>query len=340
MSKLFIVGHPGHYGGAASELAHQIKLWHRSFPEIELNLIPTMENCHNEPMYQEMLDIGIKYHGARDYSAISKEDAIINFCSKEYLQDLDIINRQTNRVMWVNCMTFLFDDEMRQGEKGLISHFLYQRDEVLCGHKHFLQELGTTGRFMRFSPYFDDSNMDFSVKDQEKTHIGRISRQDADKFSINTLHIYEYIVSPKMKEGHFLGFDDRSKAKIGKPFDWIKTYTSHRVLPVKDFYNQVDFIVQPMDTVENLPRIGFEAMFSGKPLVVDNKGGWKTLIEHGHSGFLCNHARDFIYWGSRLAYEPELRSMVAQNARKRAMEMASLEVSTESWRKVFESVFN
>jgi glycosyltransferase involved in cell wall biosynthesis len=81
-------------------------------------------------------------------------------------------------------------------------------------------------------------------------------------------------------------------------------------------------------------------MFSGKPLVVDNRGGWQTMIEHGHSGFLCNHERDFIYYGSRLAYDFDLRMKIAENARQRAIEMASLEVSRESWKKIFESVFN
>lgn len=340
MRKLFIVGFPGLYGGAATELNSQIVLWNKSFPEIELNIIPTMQNSQNEPLHDNMVGIGVKIHGCRDYSMISHEDAVINFCSSEFLNDLDLINLQTKRVMWVNCMTFLFPKEKEQASKGLISHYLYQRDGVLKDHKRWLEVLGAKGEFMTFAPFFDDTNLEFSVKEQERVHIGRISRQDADKFSINTLHIYEYIVSPKMKQGHFLGFDQRSESKIGKPHDWIKTYKDHREFSVSKFYDQVDFVVQPTDTTENLPRIGFEAQYSGKPLVVDNRGGWQTLIEHKHSGFLCDTPRDFIYWGSRLAYEPDLRLRIAENARKRAIELSGLEVSTESWKKVFESVYN
>lgn len=340
MARLFIVGHPGLYGGARTELHSQVTLWRIAFPEIELHIIPTSEGVTSEPLYLECLRNGIQYHNVRDYYEINHDDAVINFCSKEFLLDLEKINRRTKRVAFVNCMTFLFPEEQRQASKGLIGFHLYQREGVLKDHKKELQSIGATGEFLQFAPYFDASKLEFSVKDQAKTHIGRISRQDPDKFAANTLHIYEYIVSPKLKQGHFLGFDDRSKKKIGQPYSWIKTYWDQKQLSVIDFYDTVDFIVQPTDTMENLPRVGFEAMMSGKPLVVDNRGGWKTLIEHNVSGFLCNNARDFIYHSSRLAYEDDLRLRIAENARKRAIELSSLEVSAASWKKVFERLFN
>src|SRR5688572_21249339 len=131
MRKLFIVGHNGLYGGAATELDSQMTLWVESFPDIELNIIPTMEGFQNEPLYKKNIENGVKYHGCRDYSMVSNEDAVINFCSSEFLNDLYMINLQTKRVMWVNCMTFLFQKEKEQAVKGLISHFLYQRDGVL-----------------------------------------------------------------------------------------------------------------------------------------------------------------------------------------------------------------
>lgn len=340
MRRLFIVGMCSQYGGAGSELLHQIVLWHQCFKDIELHIIPTMQGVENEPLYRKMVAMGIKFHGCRDYSEVTKDDAIINFCSSQFLDDLVNINYQTKRTCFTNCMTFLFPKEKEAASQGLISHFLYQRDGVLQAHRTALQLLGSDAEFLLIQPYFDSSGFKFSVKDQDKTHIGRISRQDSDKFSKNTLHIYEYIVSPKMKQGHFLGFDERSKAKIGPPYDWIKTYKDQTELPVEKFYDTVDFIVQSTDTTENLPRIGFEAMMTGKPLVVDNRGGWKHMIEHGKTGFLCNHERDFIYFGSRLAYDLDLRDKIAHAAYKSAQDMASMEVSKASWQKVFDSLFS
>ncbi len=340
MKNLFIVGHPSEYGGAGSELYCQIKLWKKAFPDIQLWIIPTMQNVFNEPLYREMLNLGIEYCDVRDYSVIESEDAVINFCSSQFLDDLEEINKFTKRVMWVNCMTYVFANEKKKAKENLISHYLYQRDGVLKDHQRIIEKVGGVAKFIRFNPYFDSEKLAFSVKDSEKTNIGRISRADADKFAKSTLHIYEYIVSPKVKHGHFLGFSSKSQEKIGKPHSWITTYANQHALSVKDFYNTVDFIVQPTDTTENLPRIGFEAMYSGKPLVVDNRGGWQTMIEHGVSGFLCDTPRDFIYWGSRLSYEPELREQIAHKAKERAEEVSSFEVSKESWAKVFEDVFN
>lgn len=337
--KLFIVGHPGHYGGAASELNSQVKLWHKGFPELELHIIPTMVGYQMEATYQAMLDLGIVYHPPMDFSAITADDAVINFCSSEFLDNLELINQFTKRTVWVNCMTYLFDLEKKQAKHNLIAHYLYQRPQIRDDHQKVLKKLGANTNFQHFIPYFDDESLEFSVKEQEHTHIGRISRQDADKFSKDTLHIYEYITSPKWKQGHFLGWGANSLSKIGQPPGWIKTYTNQREFSVKSFYDTVDFIVQPTDTTENLPRIGFEAMHSGKPLVVDNRGGWQYMINHKVDGFLCDTPRDFIYYGTRLAFEPELRQEIAINAKKKALELSSFESSKESWEKVFEKVY-
>lgn len=338
MRNLFILGHPGLYGGAATELHHQIMLWEEAFPDIRLHLIPTMQGYQNEPLYQKMVSMGVKYYKPLDFSAITKDDAIINFCSSHFLSNLDTITKYTDKTIFVNCMTFLFDDEKKNCDK--IKFQLYQRPQIRDEHESILRNHGSKAEFIHFHPYFCPDGWEFSVKDQQKTNIGRISRQDTDKFSKDVLHIYEYIVSPKMKEGYFLGFDHRSEKKIGKPMSWIKTFKDQNVLPVKNFYNLIDFIVQSTDTKENWPRIGFEAMFSGKPLVVDNRGGWQYMIDHGVNGFLCNHARDFIYYGSRLSYDLDLRQKIAENALKKAQELSSFEVSRDSWKKVFDRVYN
>lgn len=338
--KLFILGFPSYYGGAGSELLHQIHLWVKAFPEIKLYIIPTQQGFENEPLYQEMIQLGITIEKCMDFNNVSPKDALINFCSAALLENLEHIHQFTNNIIFVNCMTWLFKLEKKHAAKNYIKYYLYQRPQIRDEHQKELQNYGSKANFLHFIPYFEPNGWELSIKDQEFTNIGRISRQDADKFSSNTLHIYEYITSPKLKQGHFLGFDFRSQQKIGKPYDWIKTYKDQNDLSVKGFYDKIDFIVQPTDTTENWPRIGFEAMYSGKPLVVDNRGGWQYMIEHGHTGFLCNTQQDFIYWGTRLAYEYDLRQFIARNALKRAKELSSFEASKASWQKIFEQVYS
>lgn len=342
MRRLFIVGHPGLYGGAATELHHQIIAWRLAFPSIKLHIIPTDPGFRNEPLYSSMYEMGIVYEEPRDYSNIEKDDAVINFCSSIFLKDLELINERTKRVAWVNCMTYVFDEEKEKAHKNLISHYLYQRSEVRDDHKSILVGLGSDPKrteFMVFNPYYHKNNINFIQTEGEFTHIGHISRADESKFSRDTLHIYEYILSPKYKRGHFLGWKPSIANKIGKPYGWIKTYENQNHLPVDKFYMEVDMIVQPTDTTENLPRIGFEAMEYGVPLVVDNRGGWRHLIEHGKSGFLCSKPSEFAYWGSRLAFEPELRDRISLGARARLDELASIEISSASWTLVFDSLY-
>lgn len=344
MRRLFIYGYPGLYGGAGTELHHQIKIW-KEIPDLELHIIPTAASFTHEPLYPEMKSLEITHHEAHDFSQITPDDAIINFCGEDFLNRIDEIYERTKKTIFVNCMTWIFQDRNKKSNEltahrdNKISFSLYQRDEVRDAHRALLKHAGSKAEFLHFCPYFDSSGWEFSVKNQEETHIGHISRADADKFSKHTLHIYEYITSPKWKVAHFLGFGPQSEKKIGKPYGWIKTYASHRVFPTKDFYKTVDFIIQPTDTNENWPRIGFEAMFTGVPLVVDNRGGWRTMIEHRKTGFLCDTPKDFIYWGTRLSYEPELVKEIAHNALKKAEQLGGKEKSKASWEEVFSKVW-
>lgn len=339
MPKLYSYGFPGLYAGASTELHHQFHAWSK-IHEIDLAIIPQNHGYKNEPLYKEMLDLGVEITEPHQFARVKPEDAVINFCSDLFLDNVPHIEQFTKRTIFVNCMTWLFKDEKKRHTEGHIGFSLYQRPQILMDHEQELRLLGSKADFLHFVPYFHAKNFDYQVKDDEYTHIGRISRDDKDKYtSLNGL-IYDRIVSPKLKRGHYMGYGAKALSVTGELPKWITTYANQSKLPVRDFYNLVDFIVQPTNTTENWPRIGLESMWTGKPLVVDNRGGWQYMIDHGKTGFLCNNERDFIYWGSRLAYEPELRNTIAENAYQKAQEISSLEASVASWRKVFERVFN
>lgn len=349
MPKLFIYGFPGQYAGASTELHHQIYVW-KQIAGLELAIIPNQAGWKSEPLLKEMQDLGITIYDAHKFGAVKPEDAVINFCSSAFLSNVGHISQFTKRTIFVNCMTYIFEnlrdhthDEIGMHQRKEIGFSLYQRPQVLEEHEKILREHGSTAEFLHFYPYFNAEHLDFSVKDQEFTQIGRISRDAKDKYTPYNSHIYNGIIAPKPKRGHWLGFGSNAMSVTGDPPEWVKTYVNQTRLPVRDFYNLVDFIVQPTNTKhckENWPRIGLESMYAGKPLVVDNHGGWQHMIEHGVTGFLCNHERDFMYWGTRLAYEPELRERIANNAKERAVEFSGMDVSRASWERVFERVFN
>jgi hypothetical protein len=338
LKRLFVMGFPGLYGGAGTELHHQILIWRQM--GMEVHLIPSWPPV-SEPLLPEMHGLGVVVHPPNDFSAISEGDPVLGFCNSDFLDALPEIHKRTKRTIFVNCMTWLFDKERESMARGLIGMFLYQNPSVREKHMPELQSLNPSAetRFCVFKPYFEASRFHFiQERSSEFFGCGRISRADADKFSANTLHIYEYFVAPVWKRGLFLGFDERSQNKIGQPYDWIRTARDQNEVSQGEFYAHCEIILQPTDTTENWPRIGFEAMASGSVLIVDNRGGWQQMVEHGKTGWLCNHERDFIYYASKMAYEKNLRQEMAEAARQRGLLLGGFQASTESWEEIFEEI--
>lgn len=341
LKRLFVLGFPGYYGGAGTELHHQIIVWRKM--GMEVHLIPTGDWSGQETMLLEMAALGVTVHARGDWTALEKEDVLISFCNAEFLYSLPEIRKRTKRTVFVNCMTWLFSEEKSGMETGYIAMFLYQNEEVRQKNMPVLKALNDDPaiKFMTFKPYFHNESFPFiRERDEEFFGCGRISRQDADKYAKNTLRIYEYFVAPVFKRALFLGFGQRSQNKIGKPYAWIKTALNQNEVSQQDFYKHCKIVLQPTDTTENWPRIGFEAMASGSVLIVDNRGGWRQMVEHGKTGWLCDHERDFIYYASKMAYEPNLREDMAAAARERGLELGGLAASMESWEEVFEVMAN
>lgn len=335
IKRVFVNGFPSLYGGAGTELHHQIIVWSKL--GMEVHLVPSWD-YHTEPLYNEMVNLGVIMHAPGDWSAVQPGDPVLGFCNAEFLNSLPAIRRRTKRTVFVNCMTWLFDKEKEAMQNGDIAMFLYQNEAVRQNVMPILRKLNPNPavQFMTFKPYFHAEAFPFIVeRDTDQFGCGRISRQDADKFAANTLHIYDTFVAPVPKHGLFLGFDSRSEKKIGRPFDWIQIAHNQREVSQQAFYKHCRIVLQPTDTTENWPRVGFEAMASGSVLIVDNRGGWQQMVQHGKTGWLCNHERDFIYYASKMAYEPNLRDDMAEAARLRGLELGGLEVSMESWKEVF-----
>jgi glycosyltransferase involved in cell wall biosynthesis len=288
-----------------------------------------------------MISLGVTVHPAHDFSMVQPDDPVFGFCNAEFLNRLPEIRRQTRRTVFLNCMTWLFEREKERMAEGMIGMFLYQNEEVRRNQMPVLRALNPDPeiRFLTFRPYFSSELFPFISERCDKYFgCGRISRQDADKFAANTLHIYEYFVAPKLKRAIFLGFDHRGEAKIGKPYDWIKVAADQTQVSQQEFYRHCEIVLQPSDTTENWPRVGFEAMSSGSVLIVDNRGGWKQMVKHGVTGWLCDHERDFIYYASKMAYELGFRADMAAAAKEHGESLGGLNASMQSWRDVFDQI--
>ena len=339
MTVLYIVGFPSLYGGAGAELYHQVRAWETL--GVVLHFIPTQKNVRKAALYGEMTERGHVIHDAYDWAAIPEDAPVISFCNEDFLAALPEIRKRTRRTVFVNCMTWLFGKEKEAMSRGDIALFLYQNDQVRQSVMPRLRALNgdPSIRFMTFRPYFDSSAFPY-VADRPADWFGagHISRQDEDKFSKDTWLIYEHFASPVPKRGTFLGFDARSAAKTGKPPDWVESFHDQKSLSQQEFYRRCHIVLQPTDTTENWPRVGFEAMASGSVLIVDKRGGWEQMIEHGRTGWLCESPGDFIACATKMAWEPHYREDMAAAARERGLALGGLEASQESWRQVFDVI--
>ena len=79
-------------------------------------------------------------------------------------------------------------------------------------------------------------------------------------------------------------------------------------------------------------------MASGSVLIVDNRGGWQQMIEHGKTGWLCDTPEDFITYATRMAHEPKERLAMARAARERLDQLAGENASQASWSGVLEAL--
>jgi hypothetical protein len=339
LHRIFVYGFPSLYGGAGTELHHQIIVWLHL--QIEVHLIPSTPIYRQLDLYAEMLKRGVVVHDFDEWEAIEAGDPVLGFCNAEFLENIELIHERSRRTVFANCMTWLFDAERQRMIEGKIGMFLYQNESVRQKNKPLLRELNDDPeiRYATFRPYFENSLFPYiSERNAETFGCGRISRKDGDKFAIDTLAIYEKFSSPKQKRGIFLGWDYRSEEKLGEAPKWIRTAGDQNECSQQDFYNHCDIVLQPTETTENWPRVGFEAMASGSVLIVDRRGGWEQMVVHGETGWLCDSPADFIKYASLMAHNPNLRLEMAERAFKRGEELGGLEASAASWQKIFEEM--
>lgn len=143
------------------------------------------------------------------------------------------------------------------------------------------------------------------------------------------------MTAPVLKEGLIVGWDHRTRNRIGRdPDSYIHT-VGEGGISQQEFYCNCEAVIMTTDTFENLPRVGFEAMSSGSVLVVDDRGGWQLQVDDGVTGWLCHDDREFVYKASRCAFEPEERDTMRRNARQKLETEWGLERAMESWSEVF-----
>lgn len=342
-SPLWIIGCPSYFGGADTELWDTMQLWAKA--GIPLRLTPTWvipdewrKKCHDIGV--EIVEVG-NPDGLRSLPKL-RGATVVSFCNGEFLKHAAIFRERECRIIWLGCMCWLFDAEKAHYKThGPFDTYIFQsehqKDTLLPQLAAFGIDENQThvihGPFnvdsFPYGPRPHAPNSEF--------YIGKLSRDDLGKFSSNLWPIYTRVPYAK-RRARVMGWSERVEGKLGKPPEWAETLPGCKET-AQAFLSSLHALV-PVNggAQENWPRVGLEAMSAGVPVVTQNQWGWREMIDHGRTGFLCDTDEDLAYYTAMLAYDEPLRLRITQNARAELVEkLANPATITEQWRSVLES---
>jgi hypothetical protein len=342
--RVFVMGYPGDLGGACTELWHTIKLW-RQFG-VEVGLIPTWLS---DPKWRAKVEaIGCETHAVKPSELDSipglAGSIVVGFCNSEFLAHAGQLRQLGCQLVWVNCMTFLFEQEKRfYAQHGLFDAFVFQSEFQRRELESLLAPFGYSpdaGHLIRGA--FDLTEFEFAPRPHNRGEVfvvGRMARPDTDKWSSNTWPIYSAIQYAN-KRALMLGMDQRTHEKLGAPplfADCLKPMA----ITVHQFLSTLHCLL-PINggARENWPRAGLEAMATGVPVVAQNEWGWREMIEHGVTGFLGSDDCELAHYTAMLAHDEELRLEIAGKARMRIeTELADPRTLWTKWQSLFRSLW-
>ena|GEM_PF-4342681 len=94
---------------------------------LDLRYTFSIQDFDNNLRAMRMEDRGCVVHTPCDWAACQGMH-VISYCNGEFLKNLETIKRYAKTATFVNCMTWLFDDEREMHRRGLIDVFMYQTD--------------------------------------------------------------------------------------------------------------------------------------------------------------------------------------------------------------------
>src|ERR1022692_718821 len=303
-NEIWVAGFPSYYGGADTELDHLIDLFRCI--EVEVHLVPMFGA--DARMKASVIDRGCHVHDYNDNIFAGR--TVLSMCNGTFLEKLPLIMQSGRpaKVIWFNCMTWLFDREKEAHRQGWIDYFgfesEYQRSLLVPQLELLAPVRGFTVR-----PFFNAARIEWRYRPWEGCYkIGRISRDDSHKFASDTWRIFDRVLVPPhlKKKVYILGYGPRAKERTGPPppaLDW-QTW-SPNAIPSAQFYNTIDTMIHKTGgSRESSSRVLFEAYAHGVVPVVERDFAFPELVVHGETGFMGASSDEMSYYASLLAMNP------------------------------------
>jgi hypothetical protein len=332
---IWVAGFPSFVGGADTELLHNIDLWVAN--NVQVDLVPMFGYDDNVKKYVESL--GCKVH---DYnSKIFKNKIVVSYCNGEFLNKLpEIVDAgKPKSVIWFNCMTWTFPDELIAHKNGWINYFGFVSKFQEKYLKPKLEEIKPIKVFEGYRPYFNPKNICQNIKFRYKKPesyygVGRVSRDDPSKFSNDMWNIFYKVNSPYPKKTFILGYNKNVEQKTGAPLpnmDWM--YWSAGAIPIKEFHDQIHCIIHKTGgSRESYCRIVPECYAFGTPIIVEDDFAFPEIVVDGITGYRCKSSDEMSFRASELAFDENKRKDIIMNGQDYLInDIANIDKCWESW---------
>ena len=266
--EIWIGGYPSFVGGADSELDHNIDLWRAA--GIEVNLVPMFGW---DPEMRRLCDArGCRTH--EYHPGVFKGKVLASWCNGEFLKALpDIMEKgKPSRIIWFNCMTWTFEAELEAHRNRWIDLFgfvsEYQKGCLLPK----LEVIHPVNVFEGYKPYFNPMSASQGIRfdyprPREYFAVGRVSRDDANKFPADMWQIFAKVVAPVPVKAFVLGYGPNADSRTGPAppgLDW-QTWARGGI-PAPYLYGRLHCLIHKTGgSRESYCRSLVEAMAGGRP---------------------------------------------------------------------------
>ena len=335
LQEIWIAGYPSFYGGADTELFHNILLWHKI--GIVVNLVP-ISSIVDKKMRDTCDGLGCHTHEYK--KDIFKDKIVLSFCNGSFLDELgDIVAYgKPKKIIWFNCMTRLFEKEILAHQNDWIDQFGFvsrYQESVL---RPQLEKYGEVKKFEGYKPYFDYDSVKFEYRDPGDCFtVGRISRDDGTKYSTDMWKIFDKVCVPKRKKVFVLGFGENARKKCGDPPIGLDCRVCEPcAIDTGEFYRNVNCVIHKTGgSRESYGRFVLECYAYGVVPIVEKAYAFPEIVVDGVTGYTCETSDEMSFRASQLAFNENLRKTMIFNGRMNLEKiLCSFEDCVKPWKRL------
>jgi hypothetical protein len=344
--EIWVAGFPTFYGGADTELDHQIDLWTNA--GFAVHLVPMYGGTDNARMVDSVRSRGATVH---EYDPeIFRDRLVVSFCNGAFLDALPVIHiaGKPRRVVWANCMTWSTKQEKTCHKIGLIDDFIFHTAYQERRLRSELEPLRPVHSWKEYIAYFNPRRYGVDQTFRPATSyfgVGRVSRCDPAKYRSELWSTFGKVTSPVPVKAFVLGFNEQVAKKTGKPeercpgLDFL-TWDAGGT-PIEDFYPRIHCLIHMVGgSRENWPRTVIESWTYGIVPIVDDDFGVAEMVTNGVDGFRVKTPDEASFRASQLAFDADLRRRMVEAGFDTLNRVhANADAAGNAWRRLYAETF-